>query len=75
MVRIGSKRSSLSQVALEPYSSVEWNGVFLLAGVIPLEMALQQTEAAALLGDAVASMATFLPAIGVLWVFYLTTGC
>ena len=58
----------------ELYSSVEWNVIFLLAGVIPLGIALQQTGAAALLGDAVASTATFLPAIGVLWVFYLATG-
>jgi di/tricarboxylate transporter len=58
----------------ELYKSVEWNVVFLLAGVIPLGVALQRTGAAALLGDAVASTATFLPAIGVLWVFYLATG-
>lgn len=58
----------------ELYSSVEWNVIFLLAGVIPLGIALQQTGAAALLGDAVASTATFLPAIGVLWVFYIATG-
>ncbi|UPW02376.1 SLC13 family permease [Halorussus gelatinilyticus] len=62
---------------LEPtelYSSVEWNVIFLLAGVIPLGIALQQTGAAALLGETVASTATFLPPIGVLWVFYLATG-
>ena len=58
----------------ELYSSVEWNVIFLLAGVIPLGIALQQTGAAALLGTAVASTAAFLPAIGVLWVFYLATG-
>nr|WP_267902890.1 SLC13 family permease [Halomarina oriensis] len=58
----------------ELYSSVEWNVIFLLAGVIPLGIALQQTGAAALLGDAVASTAAFLPVIGVLWVFYLATG-
>ena len=58
----------------ELYSSVEWNVIFLLAGVIPLGIALQQTGAAALLGNAVASTATFLPAIGVLWVFYVATG-
>jgi len=58
----------------ELYSSVEWNVIFLLAGVIPLGIALQQTGAAALLGDAVASTATFLPAIGVLWVFYVAIG-
>ncbi|WP_336361410.1 SLC13 family permease [Haladaptatus sp. ZSTT2] len=58
----------------ELYKSVEWNVIFLLAGVIPLGIALQQTGAAALLGNAVASTATFLPAIGVLWVLYLATG-
>jgi di/tricarboxylate transporter len=58
----------------ELYSSVEWNVIFLLAGVIPLGIALQQTGAATLLGNAVASTAAFLPAIGVLWVFYLATG-
>ncbi len=58
----------------ELYSSVEWNVIFLLAGVIPLGIALQQTGAAALLGNAVASTATFLPTIGVLWMFYLVTG-
>ncbi|KAB7519020.1 SLC13 family permease [Halosegnis rubeus] len=58
----------------ELYSSVEWNVIFLLAGVIPLGIALQQTGAAALLGDAVAATSVFLPPIGVLWVFYLATG-
>ncbi|WP_254274675.1 SLC13 family permease [Haloarcula marina] len=58
----------------ELYSSVEWNVIFLLAGVIPLGIALQQTGAAALVGDAVASTGAFLPAIGVLWVFYVATG-
>nr|WP_256403940.1 SLC13 family permease [Haloplanus ruber] len=58
----------------ELYSSVEWNVIFLLAGVIPLGIALQQTGAAALLGDAAAATATVLPPIGVLWVFYIATG-
>nr|WP_276275036.1 SLC13 family permease [Haladaptatus sp. QDMS2] len=58
----------------ELYQSVEWNVIFLLAGVIPLGIALQQTGAAALLGSAVASTAAFLPAIGVLWVLYIATG-
>ncbi len=58
----------------ELYRSVEWNVIFLLAGVIPLGLALQQTGAAELLGNLVASTGTFLPAIGVLWVFYVATG-
>jgi len=58
----------------EVYDSVDWNVIFLLAGVIPLGIALEQTGAAALLGSLVASTATMLPAIGVLWVFYVFTG-
>lgn len=58
----------------ELYDAVEWNVIFLLAGVIPLGITLQQTGAAALLGSTVAATATILPAIGVLWVFYLATG-
>lgn len=59
--------------ANELYSSVEWNVIFLLAGIIPLGIALERTGAAAVLGDAVASTTTFLPAVGVLWVCYLAT--
>jgi len=56
------------------YDSVDWNVIFLLAGVIPLGIALEQTGAAALLGSLVASTGTVLPAVGVLWVFYVFTG-
>ncbi|AHG02717.1 potassium transporter TrkA [Halobacterium sp. DL1] len=58
----------------EVYDSVDWNVIFLLAGVIPLGIALEQTGAAALLGSLVASTGTVLPAVGVLWVFYVFTG-
>ena len=58
----------------EVYESVDWDVIFLLAGVIPLGIALEQTGAAELLGTAVASTATVLPALGVLWVFYVFTG-
>ncbi len=57
----------------ELYESVNWEVIFLLAGVIPLGIALEQSGAAALLGSLVAETATILPPIGVLWVFYLTT--
>ena len=57
----------------EIYESVDWNVIFLLAGVIPLGIALEQTGAAALIGGAVAASADVLPAIGVLWVFYMVT--
>ncbi|MFD1587479.1 SLC13 family permease [Halorientalis brevis] len=60
--------------ANELYDAVEWNVIFLLAGVIPLGIALEQTGAAQLLGAAVATTGEFLPAIAVLWVFYVATG-
>jgi di/tricarboxylate transporter len=58
----------------EVYESVDWNVIFLLAGVIPLGIALEQTGAAELLGALVASTSTVLPAAAVLWVFYIFTG-
>ncbi|WP_327053830.1 SLC13 family permease [Halomicrococcus gelatinilyticus] len=58
----------------ELYESVEWSVIFLLAGVIPLGVALERSGGAELIGEAVATSADFLPAIGVLWVFYIATG-
>ena len=58
----------------ELYDAVEWDVIFLLAGVIPLGMALEQTGGADVLGALVAATGTVLPAVGVLWVFYLATG-
>jgi di/tricarboxylate transporter len=58
----------------ELYDTVDWHVVFLLAGVIPLGIALQRTGGAALLGHYVAETSRFLPAVGVLWVFYIVTG-
>ncbi|RJT07070.1 SLC13 family permease [Halococcus sp. IIIV-5B] len=58
----------------EIYDSVDWNVIFLLAGVIPLGVALQQTGAAMFLGRVVAASADFLPVLLVLWLFYIATG-
>jgi len=60
--------------ANELYDSVDWDVIFLLAGVIPLGIALEQTGAAMLLGNLVATSAEFLPVLGVLWLFYIATG-
>ncbi|SIR80237.1 Di-and tricarboxylate transporter [Haladaptatus litoreus] len=60
--------------AHELYDSVEWNVIFLLAGVIPLGIALESSGGAELLGGFVATSADFLPVIAVLWVFYIATG-
>ncbi len=57
----------------ELYDSVPWDVIFLLAGVIPLGIALEQTGGADFIGALVASTAAFLPPVGVLWVFYAVT--
>jgi di/tricarboxylate transporter len=57
----------------EVYDAVQWDVVFLLAGVIPLGIALETTGAADLLADAVVRSAEFLPLLGVLGLFYLVT--
>jgi di/tricarboxylate transporter len=58
----------------ELYESIPWNVIFLLAGIIPLGIALEKTGGAALMGDAVAQTGEYLPAILVLWIFYIGTG-
>jgi len=58
----------------ELYESVDWDVIFLLAGVIPLGMALEETGTAAFLGSLVAAAAEVLPAVAVLWLFYVATG-
>ncbi len=57
----------------ELYDAVEWDVVFLLAGLIPLGIAFSQTGAAGLIGALVAESAQYLPPLGVLWVFYVMT--
>ncbi|MFC4540716.1 SLC13 family permease [Halosolutus amylolyticus] len=62
---------------LEPnelYDAVEWDIIFLLAGVIPLGIALEQSGAAAYLAFLVVQTAGFLPTLVVLWLFYIVTG-
>jgi di/tricarboxylate transporter len=61
---------------LEPdelYDAVEWDVIFLLAGLIPLGIAFAETGAAELIGALVAGSAAYLPPLGVLWVFYVIT--
>ncbi len=57
----------------EMYESVRWDIIFLLAGVIPLGMALEESGAASLLGHSIAAAATVLPALAVLWLLYMAT--
>jgi di/tricarboxylate transporter len=60
--------------ANDAYDAVNWNVIFLLAGVIPLGIALQDTGAAALVADLVVAATAGLPAMAVLAAFYLLTG-
>ena len=57
----------------EIYEAVQWDVILLLAGVIPLGIALERTGAASLLAEGVVASSSMLPAIGVLAVFYLLT--
>ncbi|MFC6716084.1 SLC13 family permease [Natrialbaceae archaeon GCM10025810] len=62
---------------LEPnelYDAVEWDIIFLLAGVIPLGIALENSGAATYLARLVVSGAGGLPPIVVCWLFYIITG-
>ncbi|MDS0261062.1 SLC13 family permease [Haloarcula sp. S1CR25-12] len=62
---------------LEPnelYDAVEWDIIFLLAGVIPLGVALERTGGATFLADQVVAIGGALPVVVVLWLFYIATG-
>ncbi|WP_321111686.1 SLC13 family permease [Halorussus salinisoli] len=58
----------------DAYDAVNWEVVFLLAGVIPLGLAMDQTGAAELLASYVTDASATLPAIATLGLFYLLTG-
>ncbi|MFC6731100.1 MULTISPECIES: SLC13 family permease [unclassified Haladaptatus] len=57
----------------EVYEAVQWDVIFLLAGVIPLGIAMERTGAAEFLANLIVMSADVLPAIGVLGVFYIGT--
>ena len=57
----------------EVYDAVQWDVIFLLAGVIPLGIALESSGAAGLLAGWLAGVAETLPQLVVLGLFYLVT--
>ncbi|NEU58425.1 SLC13 family permease [Halorussus sp. MSC15.2] len=57
----------------EVYDAVEWEVIFLLAGVIPLGIAMEETGAADLIANLLVLSADFFPPIAVLGLFYVVT--
>jgi di/tricarboxylate transporter len=53
---------------------VSWNVIFLLAGVIPLGLAMEETGGAALIAEGLVAAGTVLPTVAVLLLFSLVTG-
>ncbi|GGL52582.1 SLC13 family permease [Halocalculus aciditolerans] len=58
----------------DAYDAVSWNIVFLLAGVLPLGVAMQRTGGAAVVAGLLVESAHVLPIIAVLGLFYVLTG-
>ncbi len=57
----------------ELHESIRWDIVFLLAGVIPLGIALEETGAAALLAEFLVQQAGGLPPVAILSMFFALT--
>jgi di/tricarboxylate transporter len=57
----------------EVYDAVQWDVIFLLAGVIPLGIAMEASGTAAILATFVVEAATIMPLIAVLGLFYVVT--
>jgi di/tricarboxylate transporter len=57
--------------ASDAYDAVSWNVIFLLAGVLPLGVALQRTGGAEFLAALIGQVATTLPPVAVLGLFFV----
>lgn len=57
----------------DAYDAVNWDVIFLLAGVIPLGIAMEESGAAAFLGDLIVGFGNLLSPLALLGVFYLFT--
>lgn len=58
----------------DAYDAVSWNVVFLLAGVIPLGVALEATGGSQFIARGLVASAEFLPLVGVLFLVAIATG-
>ncbi|WP_256298199.1 SLC13 family permease [Haloarchaeobius salinus] len=57
----------------DAYRAVDWDVIFLLAGVVPLGIAVESAGVSELLANGIVSASVLLPAAGLLAVFYLGT--
>lgn len=57
----------------ELHEAIRWDVIFLLAGIIPLGLALQRTGCARLLADIATASSSVFPPLVILMVFYLVT--
>ena len=57
----------------EVYEAVDWSVIFLLAGLIPLGMAMERSGTAAYLAGAITGVSDVLPPLVLLFVFYVVT--
>jgi di/tricarboxylate transporter len=57
----------------EAYDAIDWEVVFMVAGVIPLGIAVEASGTADVIADLVVSAGVLLPAVVVLGLFYLGT--
>ncbi|AOW80141.1 citrate transporter [Halodesulfurarchaeum formicicum] len=55
----------------EAYEAISWNVIFLLAGMIPLGMALENSGGATWIAQLVAELAGLMPPVAVLLLFYV----
>jgi di/tricarboxylate transporter len=60
--------------ASDAYDAVSWNIIFLLAGVIPLGLAMETSGGAALIAEGVVATEAYLPLIAVVFLFVVLTG-
>ena len=58
----------------DAYDAVSWNVIFLLAGVIPLGLAMEATGGAAAISELLVATGAVLPLLAVLLLFYVVTG-
>lgn len=58
----------------DAYDAVSWNIIFLLAGVIPLGLAMETTGGATVIAEALVATEAYLPLAAVLLLFYVLTG-